>query len=70
MDLLFLAQTIKTFGGNSHGEKCHFPFTYEGKVYNSCINREHKAADNSTSSVKFCATTGNYDLDQKWVYMG
>lgn len=40
---------------------------YAGEYYNSCIDHEYKSDDNSTTKVKFCATTNDYDKDQKWV---
>uniref|UniRef100_A0A4X2LI69 Cation-independent mannose-6-phosphate receptor n=1 Tax=Vombatus ursinus TaxID=29139 RepID=A0A4X2LI69_VOMUR len=42
------------------GDPCIFPFIYRGKSYDDCI-REDK-------SKLWCATTGNYDNDQKWGY--
>lgn len=56
-----------TFGGNSNGAKCYFPFKYQGKVYDSCIDREHRGEDGSVTQVKFCATTADFDADKKWV---
>ncbi|KAM4626583.1 lymphocyte antigen 75-like [Discoglossus pictus] len=48
-----------TKGGNSHGKPCELPFLYEGKVYHDCINHVNE-------SRAWCATTYNYDTDQKW----
>ncbi|XP_068926465.1 cation-independent mannose-6-phosphate receptor [Petaurus breviceps papuanus] len=42
------------------GDPCVFPFIYHGRSYDDCI-REDKTKP-------WCATTGNYDLDQKWGY--
>jgi len=47
-----------TINGNSDGEPCKFPFTYNGKEYSSCIRTNYFAL--------WCATTGNYDRDRKW----
>ncbi|XP_042303426.1 coagulation factor XII [Sceloporus undulatus] len=46
----------------SNEEPCHFPFRYQRKMHYSCIpvsfiNPRH-----------WCATTENYDRDQKWRY--
>uniref|UniRef100_A0A3P9PGX6 Matrix metalloproteinase-9 n=1 Tax=Poecilia reticulata TaxID=8081 RepID=A0A3P9PGX6_POERE len=47
-------------GGNAEGDACHFPFVYQGTVYNSCTSQ-------GRGDVKlWCATTDNYDRDQRW----
>ena len=47
-----------THGGNSEGACCMFPFSYDGEQYNSCTDMD--------SSRLWCATTRDYDADQKW----
>ena len=58
---------ISTTGGNSKGAKCVFPFKYQGILRYSCMQKDHVGEDGSVSYVKFCATTSDYDTDQKWV---
>jgi len=47
-----------TNGGNSDGAPCVFPFVFDGIEYNSCT-------DNGYSKT-WCATTDNFNRDQKW----
>uniref|UniRef100_A0A087Y3I6 Matrix metalloproteinase-9 n=1 Tax=Poecilia formosa TaxID=48698 RepID=A0A087Y3I6_POEFO len=47
-------------GGNSEGDPCHFPFVYKGMAYFQCTT------DGRTDFKLWCATTVNYDKDQKW----
>uniref|UniRef100_A0A667ZHY3 Insulin-like growth factor 2 receptor n=1 Tax=Myripristis murdjan TaxID=586833 RepID=A0A667ZHY3_9TELE len=42
------------------GEACVFPFTLMKKSYTECT------AEGRTDGKKWCATTANYDRDQKW----
>lgn len=49
-----------TIGGNSEGEACHFPFVFLGKQYDSCTS------EGRGDGKLWCATTDNYDEDQKW----
>ena len=49
-----------TTGGNARGARCHFPFMYRAKFYNSCMY------GNATNL--WCATTNSYDADKKWGY--
>jgi len=51
-----------TFGGNSNGEPCYFPFVYKNKTYDNCIYKSE------TDRNMFCSTTHHYDLDRKWGY--
>uniref|UniRef100_UPI000EF4583E uncharacterized protein LOC113475146 n=1 Tax=Ciona intestinalis TaxID=7719 RepID=UPI000EF4583E len=44
--------------GTSPGDPCHFPFTYKGRTYDSCIT-EHRGSC-------WCGTTSDVDVDQKW----
>lgn len=50
---------VNTYGGNSDGKPCVFPFVFEGNVYYEC----GKYGDRNQ---EWCATTTNYDSDQKW----
>lgn len=47
------------------GSKCHFPFIYKNKIYNSCIDSD--PLDDGTSA-KICSTTDNFDRLQKIKY--
>ncbi|KAM5299469.1 coagulation factor XII [Ctenodactylus gundi] len=44
------------------GEPCHFPFQYHRQLYHKCI---HKGRPGPRP---WCATTPNFDQDQKWTY--
>lgn len=52
-----VCQTL-TYGGNSFGAACVFPFTYEGVTYTTCITLNNDQP--------WCATTNNYPVDKKW----
>ncbi|KAM4859204.1 lymphocyte antigen 75 isoform 2-T2 [Thomomys bottae] len=50
---------IYTRGGNSYGRPCEFPFLVNRKWHHDCIlDKDH--------SGPWCATTSNYEQDQKW----
>ena len=46
----------------TQGESCVFPFLYSGKTYLDCTT------DDEQDGRLWCATTSNYDRDQKWGY--
>merc|ERR1712100_241017 len=55
------SQEIKTFGGNSNGVDCVFPFKFEELTYDSCIRTEIRPQ-------LWCSTTSNYDSHPMWGY--
>nr|XP_031534326.1 lymphocyte antigen 75 isoform X1 [Vicugna pacos] len=50
---------IYTRGGNSYGRPCEFPFLVNGTWHHECV----RGGDHSGP---WCATTLNYEYDQKW----
>ncbi|XP_007436108.2 matrix metalloproteinase-9 [Python bivittatus] len=54
------SEYLFTFDGNSHGEKCVFPFVFSGKSYKGCTT------DGRTDGYRWCATTDNFDQDKKY----
>lgn len=53
----------ESFGGNSFGHCCHFPFIYKGMTYYKCI---HGNKDGANKTRSWCSTTYDYDKDGKW----
>ncbi|XP_047449711.1 matrix metalloproteinase-9 [Mugil cephalus] len=51
---------VKTLYGNADGAMCHFPFLFEGKSYTTCTT------EGRTDNLPWCATTADYDRDQKF----
>uniref|UniRef100_A0ABI7Z057 Lymphocyte antigen 75 n=1 Tax=Felis catus TaxID=9685 RepID=A0ABI7Z057_FELCA len=50
---------IYTRDGNSYGRPCEFPFLVNGTWHHECIRDENHGGP-------WCATTLNYEYDQKW----
>jgi len=60
-----MADVLKTqtYGGNSKGASCHFPFTYKNKVYTECTD---VGSIGPFGSKSWCSTTPDYEEDKKW----
>lgn len=64
--------TETTYGGNSPGEQCHFPFLFGQSEYRSCISAKRGADHQPYRDASqfepylWCATTSNYNVDRKW----
>lgn len=53
------------------GAFCHFPFTFQGKQYTSCVDKVVLTSSNGTnvtSYARMCAVTADLDKDGKWGY--
>ncbi|CAG07487.1 unnamed protein product, partial [Tetraodon nigroviridis] len=51
---------VKTLYGNADGAMCHFPFRFQNKLYNHCTS------EGRSDDLPWCATTADYDKDQKY----
>ncbi|KAM3871838.1 matrix metalloproteinase-9 [Diretmus argenteus] len=54
------SELLYTFGGNSGGDKCVFPFVFLGKTYDSCTT------EGRNDNYRWCATTDNFDKDTRY----
>ncbi|KAJ6655560.1 hypothetical protein lerEdw1_005031 [Lerista edwardsae] len=54
------SELLFTYGGNGDGEKCAFPFIFDGKSYDACTTEGRQ------DGYRWCATTANFDRDKKY----
>lgn len=57
-EVLSIHSGLKTYGGNTDGDRCVIPFVYDGQTHMKCIPRDDGSA--------WCATTHSYDRIPKW----
>lgn len=57
---MFTCVCFCVFSVTIGGDRCVFPFISMHKSYTACTT------EGRTDGRKWCATTGNYDTDQKW----
>lgn len=54
------SELLYTYGGNSEGSPCVFPFIFLGEEYEGCTT------EGRSDGYRWCATTGNFDNDKKY----
>ncbi|XP_033026067.1 epididymal sperm-binding protein 1-like [Lacerta agilis] len=57
--------SLQEYGGNSNGQPCWFPFTFNNQTYDACTNEDD---DGEKNGGYWCSTTPNYDEQKLWSF--
>uniref|UniRef100_A0A670JIA6 Fibronectin type-II domain-containing protein n=1 Tax=Podarcis muralis TaxID=64176 RepID=A0A670JIA6_PODMU len=57
--------SLQEYGGNSNGQPCWFPFTFNNQTFDACTNEDDNGEKNGGY---WCSTTPNYDEQKLWSF--
>ncbi|CAI5790425.1 Uncharacterized protein PODLI_1B030788 [Podarcis lilfordi] len=57
--------SLQEYGGNSNGQPCWFPFTFNNQTFDACTNEDD---DGEKNGGYWCSTTPNYDEQKLWSF--